>query len=624
MISTMTKIKSPQAVKRKAKAKAKVKATTALAGAVAAEVLSEGADAAAPPNTHSSAGVPSGECAPSSAGVPSGEVIGDGRVQGSPPSGGFPKDGRVRGSPPSGGFLKSCLKGIHGTLVRTGAMVAACISAPNYVPQPMKHVSWQDSTPQQRTFLLDYVDDTGAGRTICSEDALTEQGVPKDLIRAYTGKASTPMVFTTGGGEVSAAKSIVLSGGTPGLTEAYNLPGSPYAVCCGEIVNHKRQPFIWITGHLPFHVTDYTKLKVTCPMKYRRYAHHLDNNVPIFRERITVGGRNKNSRATLRAFSAPAPVAVPDSDEEASSRRIPPSAEEVAAIGEVEAILGDVDLQLAEREERRVAMADDLDLPYTPTLQSDQSSEEHMTPRERVLRSRLGSPDEPPDPSSPNKSSSSSDSSRTRASSRSRSSSPSFDPPPEFSDEEVPAPVADAPIEPIEDQGRASSDPPVDPEALGLHEIMQVPDVPFDDSGFQRKRSMSKRALLIEAESSLHQASHFPHNPFCEICGLSHMRAASFHRSVPADRSDQFAPTGPNQMYSADTLIISRSKVSADPSVPIPAKVSGEGHSNSFGIRDCYSGCGLMFPQLVRTTLGNIHSFKHFHGPRGGRIYMSL
>ena len=160
-----------------------------------------------------------------------------------------------------------------------------------------------------------------------------------------------------------------------------------------------------------------------------------------------------------------------------------------------------------------------------------------------------------------------------------------------------------------------SSDPPVDPEALGLHEIIQVPDVPFDDSGFVRKRSLSKRALLLEADSSLHQAAHFPHNPLCEICGLSHMRAASFHRSVPADRSDQFAPTGPNQMYSADTLIISRSKVFSDPTVPIPAKVSGEGHSNSFGIRDCYSGCGFMFPQLVRTTLGNIHASKHFHGP---------
>ena len=171
----------------------------------------------------------------------------------------------MRDSPPSGGFLKSCLKGIHGTLVITGAMVAACTSAPNYVTQAVKHVLWQDSTPQQRTFLLDYVNDTGAGRTICSEEALTEQGVPRELIRAYTGKASSPMVFSTGGGDVSANKSIVLSGGTPGLIEAYNLPGSPYAVCCGDVVNRKRQPFIWITDHLPFHVTDYFQVKGHLP-----------------------------------------------------------------------------------------------------------------------------------------------------------------------------------------------------------------------------------------------------------------------------------------------------------------------------------------------------------------------
>ena len=164
-----------------------------------------------------------------------------------------------------------------------------------------------------------------------------------------------------------------------------------------------------------------------------------------------MGGRNKNARATLRAFSAPAPIAVPDSDEETIGRRIPPSAEQVEAIEEAEAILGDVTQQLddAAREERRVAMADDLDLPYTPTQQSDQSSEDQREQRERFSRLNLG-PDEPPDKSSRSKSSSSSDSEKTRTSSTSRSpsrsrsgsrsSSPSFDPPPEFEDEEALAP----------------------------------------------------------------------------------------------------------------------------------------------------------------------------------------
>ena len=55
-----------------------------------------------------------------------------------------------------------------------------------------------------------------------------------------------------------------------GRTEAYVLPKSPIAMSMGDIVegnsNREGKPYIWITGHLPFHVTDPSKLKVICVM----------------------------------------------------------------------------------------------------------------------------------------------------------------------------------------------------------------------------------------------------------------------------------------------------------------------------------------------------------------------
>ena len=42
------------------------------------------------------------------------------------------------------------------------------------------------------------------------------------------------------------------------------------------------------------------------------------------------------------------------------------------------------------------------------------------------------------------------------------------------------------------------------------------------------KRSMSVKELLKEAESPLHIVSHYPHNPYCEVCKLAHMRQRSY------------------------------------------------------------------------------------------------
>ena len=131
-----------------------------------------------------------------------------------------------------------------------------------------------------------------------SRAALIEQGVPEDLITAFLGKASNDMLFETGGGIVKSDTSLMMSGGTPGLNETYMMPDSPFAVACGITVERKKKPFIWVPGTLPFHVTDMSKLRIHCPEQYRRYAERLDHFVPVFKERLTIGGRNKNCRTT--------------------------------------------------------------------------------------------------------------------------------------------------------------------------------------------------------------------------------------------------------------------------------------------------------------------------------------
>ena len=63
---------------------------------------------------------------------------------------------------------------------------------------------------------------------------------------------------------------------------------SPTAWCLGEVVETYRRPFLWLLDLLPFLVTDATKLRVTCPPKYRIYADRVEHNVPYFKEELTI------------------------------------------------------------------------------------------------------------------------------------------------------------------------------------------------------------------------------------------------------------------------------------------------------------------------------------------------
>ena len=142
---------------------------------------------------------------------------------------------------------------------------------------------------EKDTYNISYIMDSGAGRTILSVDSLVQQGVPKSLVNKYADNASTPVVFDTGGGEQPSAKSLGLFGGSLVSQEGYLLEKSPLAVSLGDIVNRHNRAFIWVPNQLPYLVSNPEKLSITCPFKFRQYASHLDQNVPIFTDQVRLG-----------------------------------------------------------------------------------------------------------------------------------------------------------------------------------------------------------------------------------------------------------------------------------------------------------------------------------------------
>ena len=46
---------------------------------------------------------------------------------------------------------------------------------------------------------------------------------------------------------------------------------------------------MWVPGQEPFHVTNPSKLQISCPMKYRIYASSVDKNVPYFDCALRIG-----------------------------------------------------------------------------------------------------------------------------------------------------------------------------------------------------------------------------------------------------------------------------------------------------------------------------------------------
>ena len=101
--------------------------------------------------------------------------------------------------------------------------------------------------------------------------------------------------------------------------------------------------------------------------------------------------------------------------------------------------------------------------------------------------------------------------------------------------------------------------------------LEDVPDVPLaDPEGVAEAditlnyRKMSQRALIEEASSRDHQRTHYPHNPYCDMCVEANQMQMRFSRK--GDRTDDMldAVIAPLKMFSSDHLVICRAKADAD------------------------------------------------------------
>ena len=236
------------------------------------------------------------------------------------------------------------------------------------------------------------------------------------------------------------------------------------AVSMGDTVINRDMPFIWEGGKLPWHCTNHSKLKITCPEKFRIYANRVDQNVPIWRENVTIGAYNTPNAVPNFLTGAPAePVAAYQEDDAESDN-------------------------------------DELNVPDAP----------------------------------------------------------------------------------LADEGD-------------------------DDDPSVRFRSMSRAALKAEAQTLQHRMSHFPHNPFCQICCRAHMRQRRYARRTDPSDDQLEAPDAPLQQISSDSLIISKSHREDD-------KLSAAGNATVHTIRDLHSGCSLAVPLREHGQEAMYRNFKFFAG----------
>ena len=72
----------------------------------------------------------------------------------------------------------------------------------------------------------------------------------------------------------------------------------------GDIVQKQKMAFIWVPGLLPFHVANISKLKVSCPQKFKKYARRVEDNIPFFEE-FTISNFEDSSHAHVPIRVAP-------------------------------------------------------------------------------------------------------------------------------------------------------------------------------------------------------------------------------------------------------------------------------------------------------------------------------
>ena len=142
--------------------------------------------------------------------------------------------------------------------------------------------------PSKRTFMIESIDDSGAGKSITSFEDLLKQGVPRALLDRCVREPENVLTFDCSGGELKANLVIGAQSHSYGKKECFVLKkGCPNADSMGETIHRLRRAHIWLPDQLPWYCTDVSKLRIECPLKYRLYADRVENFVPVRKEETT-------------------------------------------------------------------------------------------------------------------------------------------------------------------------------------------------------------------------------------------------------------------------------------------------------------------------------------------------
>jgi hypothetical protein len=176
---------------------------------------------------------------------------------------------------------------------------------------------------------FEWLGDTGAGRNMGGLNTL-----PTHLHKLVQASRN-PVAFSTGGGPQAGKQSVNTTGSLSGTCETFIVANSPCALSMGIQVNQRKNALIWLPNTssedaeaLPFIVKreHLNKLKLRIPNKFRNYATRLDENVPIWREKVKVTLNNvvpamsgsvvapddELAQAVPEAEAAPAEAPQPD------------------------------------------------------------------------------------------------------------------------------------------------------------------------------------------------------------------------------------------------------------------------------------------------------------------------
>ena len=154
------------------------------------------------------------------------------------------------------------------------------------------------------TYDLEWIADSGAGRSLASHEALHAQEVFLDQRLCFDDET---VVFETGNGRTTSGSVLHATGKIFGDSRSYMLPNCPVVRSMGEIVESGR-PFLWMPNRLPMFLQDSEAIQYSLETSKMIEAHKVEDHVPVFRESIQV----HSPEASAFGFPAPTKKLVSD------------------------------------------------------------------------------------------------------------------------------------------------------------------------------------------------------------------------------------------------------------------------------------------------------------------------